>query len=66
MGVEHLWNVADWGGEGGIGVFGQKTCPTATLFTTNPTSSGLVSNQKIGGERLTSHGRAPEGLLGFP
>jgi len=54
--MEHLWNEAEWVvGVEGIGVFGKKvTSPTATLFTTNPTCSGLVSNYKFGGERRTN------------
>jgi hypothetical protein len=44
--MEHWWNETDGKAE----VFGGKTCPTATLSTTNPTWTDPGSNPGLRGD----------------
>jgi hypothetical protein len=52
----------EWNWQGETEVLGGKTCPSATLSTTNPTWTGLWSNPGLRGERSAtnrlSHGTA--------
>jgi hypothetical protein len=64
--MEHRWNEID---RKETEVFGEKTCPSATLSTTNPTWTDLGLNPGLRGERAAtnrlSHGRT-KGRLVFP
>jgi hypothetical protein len=46
--MEHRWNEID---RGKPKYYGEKTCPSATLSTTNPTWTDPASNPGLHGER---------------
>ena len=52
--MEHRWNETDRGKP----KYSGKTCPSATLSTTNPTWTDPGSNPDFRGERPASHGTA--------
>jgi hypothetical protein len=49
--MEHRWNEIDRGNRSTRG----KTCPSATLSTTNPTWTDPASNPSLRGERAASN-----------
>jgi hypothetical protein len=64
--MEHRWNVIDRGKQT---YSGKKTCPNATLSTTNPTWTDPESNPGLRGERPAtnrlSHDTAQQNNLPF-
>jgi hypothetical protein len=51
--MEHRWNEID---KGKTEVLGGKTCPSATLSTTNPSWTDPGSNPGLSGERPATNG----------
>jgi hypothetical protein len=51
MSTQHWWNDTD----GGKPMYSEKTCPTATLSTTNFTWTNLKSNLGLRGEKSVTN-----------
>jgi hypothetical protein len=52
MNMEQLWNESD---RGSPMYSNKKTCPSATLLTTNPIRTGLRSKLGLRGDRLATN-----------